>query len=69
LENIQRNLIKLFEGNVKEISQFFEGNFDQNKEKKRIFLFFKVEALHETLPENMRHCPKTYGSKTCGPMT
>ena len=40
-----RNLVKLFKGNLKEISQFFEGNFGQNKEKKRIFLFFKVEAL------------------------
>jgi hypothetical protein len=45
LENIQRNLVKLFKGNLKEISQFFEGNFGQNKEKKRIFWFFKVEAL------------------------
>jgi hypothetical protein len=45
LENIQPNFIKLFKGNLKEISQFFEGNFGQNKEKKRIFLFFKVEAL------------------------
>jgi hypothetical protein len=38
-------LVKLFKGNLKEISQFFEGNFGQNKEKKRIFWFFKVEAL------------------------
>jgi hypothetical protein len=30
---------------LKEISQFFEGNFGQNKEKKRIFWFFKVAAL------------------------
>jgi hypothetical protein len=30
---------------LKEISQLFEGNFGQNKEKKRIFWFFKVEAL------------------------
>jgi hypothetical protein len=45
LENIQRNFIYLYKGNLKEISQFFEGNFGQNKEKKRIFLFFKVEAL------------------------
>jgi hypothetical protein len=30
---------------LKEISQFFEGNFGQNKEKKRIFWFFKEEAL------------------------
>jgi hypothetical protein len=37
--------IKLFEGNLKEISQFFEGKFRQNKEKKRIFRFLKVEAL------------------------
>jgi hypothetical protein len=41
LENIQRNLIKLFEGNLKEISQFFEGNFGQNKEKKGFFGFSK----------------------------
>ena len=46
LENIQRHSIKLLKGNLKEISQFFEGNFGQNKEKKRIFLFFKVEALY-----------------------
>jgi hypothetical protein len=45
LENIQRNFIKLFKGNLKEISQFFEGNFGQNKDKKRIFWSFKVEAL------------------------
>ena len=44
-EYSQRNLIKLFKGNLKEISQFFEGNFDQNKEEKRIFWFLKVEAL------------------------
>ena len=43
-EYSQRNLIKLFKGNLKEISQFFERNFDQNKEEKRIFLFLKVEA-------------------------
>ena len=48
MENIQRNLVKLFKGNLKEISQFFEGNFGQNKEKKRIFWFFKVEALAQT---------------------
>jgi fatty acid desaturase len=30
---------------LKEISQFFEGNVGQNKEKKRIFWFFKMEAL------------------------
>jgi hypothetical protein len=34
---------------LKEISQLFEGNFGQNKEKKRIFWFFKVEALVEWL--------------------
>ncbi len=45
LENIQRHSIKLLKGNLKEISQFFEGNFGQNKEKKRIFLFFQVEAM------------------------
>jgi hypothetical protein len=32
---------------LKEISQFFEGNFGQNKDKKRIFWSFKVEALIE----------------------
>ena len=36
-EYSQRNLIKLFKGNLKEISQFLEGNFDQNKEEKMIF--------------------------------
>jgi hypothetical protein len=54
LENIQRNLIKLFEGNLKEISQFFEGNFGQNKEKKMIFWFFKVEALQLLLVEKQK---------------
>ena len=44
-EYSQRNLIKLYKGNLKKISQFFEGNFDQNKEEKRIFWFLKVEAL------------------------
>ena len=40
---------------MKEISQFFEGNFGQNEEKKRIFLFFKVEALHLVLFHLWRH--------------
>ena len=44
-EYSQRNLIKLYKGNLKKISQFFEGNFDQNKKEKRIFWFLKVEAL------------------------
>jgi hypothetical protein len=39
-------LIKLFGGNLKEISQFFEGHFGQNKEKKRFFGFSK-----------WKHCP------------
>ena len=38
-EYSQRNLIKLFKGNLKEISQFFEGNLDQNKGEKGFFGF------------------------------
>ena len=66
MENIQRNLITLFEGNLKEISQFFEGNFDQNKEKKRIFWFFKVEALDWPFVNLLIVCAKTVPSPRDG---
>ena len=46
LEDIKRNLFKLHKGKLKEISQFFEGT---TKERKRMFSFFKVEALKRTL--------------------
>ena len=38
-EYSQRNLIKLYKGNLKKISQFFEGNFDQNKAEKDFLVF------------------------------